>query len=717
MKKDIRKQQLYAMAPVLMRLGILGLSGALFGGNLRLNILMSMLIQCLLVFFASERKRRSKGCLLMLISTVHSLKDWLAAYTIGLISANQGSSAHCATPAVGHLLAFWAPFVLLHLGGPDDSTSLSTRTDDRWLEKVIRLGSNVMLISLICIRALPNNPLYLATLAVFVAGTLKYAERVGSLYLASSESWKGSVAIRLTPDVGPDYEKLSMAQLAIREANLPIEVKSEQLPTKKFKPYFPMPRDMELDFDTDNSELDGRSLLLFANLFYINFRGFFIDGLTYSHEQRLFTRNFFLKRSSRDAFKLAEIELSFLYDDLHTKTTIIRIPALRFVTTTLVAAASYVFYLYDKRGLWKIDIGISYALLFGALGVEIVSLLMLLFSGRNVIALKYYSFIMKPFAIVARRKWSESFNKCNLICYCLFCRTPSIKILRETILHTGIVRIAFTSATVSKSLKDKIFTELCKRSELALDIETATKICSQRGDWVLIQRSCYPLLKWSLGEIEYGHSLLLWHIATDLLYSNCAHCRSNASCSDHCHSNASCSDHCHSNPSCSDRQFSKEISEYLLYLLLAKPKLIAPVAGHKWVKTFWDTSLEAKKLCNKSSIKKHEQACQVILSMESNITPVLLEGEASASVLFDASILAKQLLEFKEDKRWSLMSEVWMELLTYAAIHCKGIVHAKQPSQGGELLTFVWLLMNHLGLGKQFRKERARTGYRVVVRK
>ncbi|KAL7233874.1 hypothetical protein ACSBR1_017475 [Camellia fascicularis] len=49
-----------------------------------------------------------------------------------------------------------------------------------------------------------------------------------------------------------------------------------------------------------------------------------------------------------------------------------------------------------------------------------------------------------------------------------------------------------------------------------------------------------------------------------------------------------------------------------------------------------------------------------------------------------------------------LMSKVWVELLGYAAVNCEAIVHVQKASQGGELLTFVWLLMNHLGLGKQF---------------
>ncbi|GLT30781.1 hypothetical protein SLA2020_055690 [Shorea laevis] len=48
------------------------------------------------------------------------------------------------------------------------------------------------------------------------------------------------------------------------------------------------------------------------------------------------------------------------------------------------------------------------------------------------------------------------------------------------------------------------------------------------------------------------------------------------------------------------------------------------------------------------------------------------------------------------------MNQVWVEIMCNAAINCKPNVHAQQPSKGGELITSVWLLMNHLGIGTQF---------------
>ncbi|KAF7138056.1 hypothetical protein RHSIM_Rhsim07G0041500 [Rhododendron simsii] len=703
-----------------------------------------MLLQCFLFSCASERRRTNKNWLVTLISSAYFLADWVAPYTIGLISVrlskgvcetpdraesyyvNRNSNKDCSPDALQYYvtsryLRFWAPFLLLHLGGPDNVTSLSAEENNMWLQQLVRLISQIVSTVLIFIRFASYGGFNLASQLVFLAGTIRCIERVHSLYLARSGGLKESSATRVKLHAGPDFVKLSKAQRTMREANLPTTVESVQLPPKKFKPQSPSLWDVELVFDNDQL-LDEKSLLQLALCFYNNFKGLFFEGVSYSHEQRQFTRDFFLRRSSRDAFKLAEIELSFIHKDLHTKTGTPHLdgnPVVRVMTLSLITAASVIYCQWDdpelvrrvwtlfyrrKRYEWLlVDIGISYALVIGALILEIVSLLIVLLSGRNVIAFNYYNWV-KPIAnaVVNMRKWKESFSKCNLICYNLRHGTPrQISFIAEFLfigpaLEVWKLKRTVTSETVSESLKDKIYTELRTRSELAQNVEIATKICSQRGDWMLMQRSCYRKLKWSLGEVEYGRSLLLWHIATDLV----------------CYKTKDCD----KDTLNSDRQFCKDISEYLLYLFLAKPTMIAPAAGNS-VKIFQDTSLEAKRLFRKRSITDHDQALKEIISVNTDFKPAILKGDASESVLFDACILAKQLSEYNADKQWSLMSGVWMELLTYAAFHSKGTDHAHQPSKGGELFTFVWLLMNHLGLGKQFREERSRTGYRVVVQK
>ncbi|KAF7139235.1 hypothetical protein RHSIM_Rhsim07G0041100 [Rhododendron simsii] len=111
----------------------------------------------------------------------------------------------------------------------------------------------------------------------------------------------------------------------MREANLPTTVESVQLPPKKFKPQSPSLRDVELVFDNDQL-LDEKSLL----------------------------------QLSHDAFKLAEIELSFINKDLHTKTVTPHLdgnPVACIMTLLLISAAPFQFY-RDNDGCreeaWKL---------------------------------------------------------------------------------------------------------------------------------------------------------------------------------------------------------------------------------------------------------------------------------------------------------------------------------------------------------------------------
>ena len=84
-----------------------------------------------------------------------------------------------------------------------------------------------------------------------------------------------------------------------------------------------------------------------------------------------------------------------------------------------------------------------------------------------------------------------------------------------------------------------------------------------------------------------------------------------------------------------------------------------------------------------------------------------VKGKISKSALSDAGILAKELKNLGTQK-WEVISKVWVELLSYAASRSKGKGHVQQLSKGGELLTFVWLLMAQFGLREFWVETRVR---------
>jgi hypothetical protein len=74
-------------------------------------------------------------------------------------------------------------------------------------------------------------------------------------------------------------------------------------------------------------------------------------------------------------------------------------------------------------------------------------------------------------------------------------------------------------------------------------------------------------------------------------------------------------------------------------------------------------------------------------------------------VLFDGVILAKVLRELDKGLMWRLVSGLWQEMLMFLAVSSRGSTHVRSLNRGGELITIVWLLMQHMGLSDMYEIE------------
>ncbi|KAL6636701.1 hypothetical protein ACP70R_024273 [Stipagrostis hirtigluma subsp. patula] len=64
----------------------------------------------------------------------------------------------------------------------------------------------------------------------------------------------------------------------------------------------------------------------------------------------------------------------------------------------------------------------------------------------------------------------------------------------------------------------------------------------------------------------------------------------------------------------------------------------------------------------------------------------------------EACRLAKELMDLPDEKtRWTVMYNVWLGMLCYSASMCRGYLHAKSLGEGGEFLSFVWLVLSLKG--------------------
>ncbi|KAG2315396.1 hypothetical protein Bca52824_018518 [Brassica carinata] len=106
-------------------------------------------------------------------------------------------------------------------------------------------------------------------------------------------------------------------------------------------------------------------------------------------------------------------------------------------------------------------------------------------------------------------------------------------------------------------------------------------------------------------DVDYDHSLLIWHIATELCHQREDWDKENSDKPEY-----------HSN-----RKISKILSGYMMYLFIMQPKLMSEVAGIGKIR-FRDTLAEAERFFKKKGIENSRDvklASGIILSVDTSI--------------------------------------------------------------------------------------------------
>ncbi|XXG70354.1 hypothetical protein AAC387_Pa06g3149 [Persea americana] len=495
-----------------------------------------------------------------------------------------------------------------------------------------------------------------------------------------------------------------------------------------------------------------------------------ITDLLLSFNERNRSRDFLLHQSADDAFTMVDMELRLAYDILYTKAAVVQnqygCPSRSICFFSILAAALFFFLKFNADDIHQQDLAVTYTLLGGALTLEVVGLTNLIFSPwmfallvkKNHLPTRI-SFIRK-FAIKGKR--SIYISQYNLITACMWHQQSKGKCILSRILCKTefITRCKVVShELVCDRMIAFIFDELKRKSKYATDFKKTRHLASCRGSWALEQRACYRLLGWTV-EVAFEESILLWHIATDLcLYTSLSQKQQTEPQDPHAlpsqtqqtapqdplalpsqtqqtepqdphalpsQTQQTAPQDPHALPSqtqqtapqdpdaiplyiATRRLVSKRISEYMLYLLMFHPSTISLMEGIRQIK-YHDAYEEAMSFINnRNDIKTAEVAREKLQKLSSEMP------SRSKLVLFDACTLVKNLNSLKERRKWEIISEVWAELLSYAATHCRGKYHAEGLIRGGELLTYVWFLMVHMGLGQQYHEVSGHASAKLVV--
>lgn len=695
--------------------------------DIRILMLTSLFIQSLLAFLAPLRKRTSSGIFGSLMWLLYLSADAVALFTIGLISSSQDDKPKIGIGHNQELLVFWAPFLLLHLGGPDTITALSLEDNQLWHRHSLQLVTQVVVtIYVFSVSIRRRNGLWVPIVLIFVDGCIKYVERTCALYSACTEVIRDS----LREPVPPNYDKMVNEYHSADNAHIPSNFEVKYGPSEGST--WSNHRRDHVASDQDESTVNGDDslsrfrwntvkdtdeLIGYAYFFYQKSKGLLADAFLSLRDDGEI-REYFLSKPAEEAFRILEIELNLIYDVLHTKVflTYRRRGCLRVVSFLSVTVSLLLFSLKDKSNYKRVDVGITFALLVGAILLDIAAIIMLIRSDWWIVMVSQQGMpkILKSVCLqtltwsrwmrnTSRVRWSQSISCYNLLKYSF--RPPTllfdfifIKQIKDFFVNWLYVQ---TLPVDQRTLKF-IINELQEKANLATDREAIEDVCSARGNLVLQDDyflvSEY-LLPWTV-DVDYDESLLIWHLATDMCYwmtsedeRNMMHCK-----------------------------LCKELSDYMSYLLLRQQTLLSPLVGKSDVR-FEHTVEDIRAKTSKSKDRKQsvetlsvQFSDEVLTSTVDGKSALIAKAKDSQSVYHEACRLAKQLNMFG-DKQWEIMSKVWVELLSYAAIHSSARSHLAQLSKGAELITFVWLFMVHLGFREPLQPSRGLRSTKLIVHK
>ena len=244
--------------------------------EIRALVLFSLGLQSILIFTGNMRKNSASKKLSTLLWLTYLSAAWAVIVSLSVLSNNAGNSVnHSVNPDLV-ITAFWAPFLLLHLGGPDTITAYSLE-DELWRRHALTLVTQVTTTVYVVLRCWTSTPLNFLAIPIFVAGIIKSGERIWDLRYASSEHFRESMT-------HPSYRmsKKSPSYVLGLQFNVPV-----------------------------HDPFENADILQNAYNFFKIFKQLLADVIVNFHDienSRIIIKNI----SSEDTFKMIEIELGFI---------------------------------------------------------------------------------------------------------------------------------------------------------------------------------------------------------------------------------------------------------------------------------------------------------------------------------------------------------------------------------------------------------------------
>ncbi|RCV30066.1 hypothetical protein SETIT_6G064300v2 [Setaria italica] len=623
--------------------------------QLRILVLGSLVIQLYLAIFAPIRKSPSLSHLCRpLIWLSYLGGDALAIYALAtLFNRQKKLQCHPSYVVAGShdLEVLWAPILLIHLGGRMTISAYNIEDNELWLRHIGVAVSQVSVTVYVFTTSWSpsaDKRLLAAAILLFVLGVFRCFEKPFALRRASFSNLVTS------------FHPAPWTETTNREVVLEkyIQEAADFVQRNQGPPTLDMAE-----------KQDHLQRLSWHDMLFVDF--------AYAYDDRFEKLKSFWLLDAETGFEALRRGLSNTFNIIYTKLWQLRdenrdvdflggmFSILLFtITTTFPIASIILFHVSKKEGYRGSDIKVTYLLLYITYFSEIISAPARLHMDWRTRLPKWRARLLCPRRPVMVAQHSligggllARDNKYSILLSigkCFKCQD----FLRQHIGRGYSPKGEGITSMVRDHVKDGwIF--------YIRDVESYWEFNDSRGHLSLEHNVCEENLGWSI-EKPFDESIIIWHVATDF----CIHRKPNG-------------------PAV-DSKSARIISNYMMYLLSAKPEMLLP--GSRI--TLFNTA--SKEI---SDILQGDDGVSPLDKKQLTENIINKAEKSEVGFLHEAWLLAEALMQLGDDaKMWEVIRGVWVEMLCFSAGRCRGYLHAKSLCIGGEYLTFVSLLMSQAGL-------------------
>ncbi|KAL6889038.1 hypothetical protein ACP4OV_010064 [Aristida adscensionis] len=686
-------------------------------------ILVSLFLQVLLFLMADMRRRSTSSVLHTVLWLAYLSADAVAIFVLGHLAVRASEPRH-------QLMSFWAPFVLVHLGGQDTITALAKQDNELWRRHLLTLVTQVAVAGYVVAKASWHDTrLKAAMLLVFLSGCVKYADRIVCLFFASQANLRS--------------EHLRILKYLLHALNTADGYREQEAADDMKRTLDKMSRGMrvvvgEVILSVDAPPNDNTTVLAAEDLpsllaefqssanhyraydsvgAYLVYRYMFLYTKILLRECLYILYTEMLPQVFKDASSFFDAVLVFFLFFLFF------LPLLLYTFLQFVSIpVALVLFTLTKKGdqlhTSRADITVSYILLVGATVLDVSSATILLFSKFKFnLPPRFFHVANHILPSCITKQWSEKLAQYSIIKRHVIQHTTGMASVRQWIGRRlggwGVGLLDLTHIPITKPIKEFILDNL-----LFHGTRGEWHIASTRGllvvrNWMnshqdeASTKTGKTLEKIISSCADFPMSVLIWHIATDICYYSGDNTSTN------------------SDQAKKDKEVSRELSNYIMYLVfkcgvkLTTDSQIVHDKAHREItrdilpeqttqgekaavmQIFEANKTEQQQDHSIVEIKKQEEPVDKGNNVAENHVQKLLQSARdldSSPVLPRACKLAQELISIiDEADRWGLIAGVWSEMLYYTAPRCGANFHYEHLSTGGEFATHVLVLMRELG--------------------